>query len=239
MEVLNKPGIYCIENIKNNKKYIGQSVNIKSRWSKHISELNNQKHFNDYLQKSWNKYGSENFKFYVLEYCESEKLDEREIYYINLYATMNRDVGYNLKSGGQETANTYSEETRKKLSESIKKSYLQPNRKEIQRINALKQWANPEVKEKISGKNNGMYGKHHTEETREKISELKKGKPNLKLRNRTPVLCVELNKEFPDARTAGRELSIDSSGIIKVCRHERKTCGGYHWEFIKMENSIS
>ena len=33
-------GIYCIENLSTNKKYIGQSVNIYERWKKHISELN-------------------------------------------------------------------------------------------------------------------------------------------------------------------------------------------------------
>ena len=53
-------GIYCIENIINNKKYIGQSKHINERWLKHISELNHGYHHNDYLQKSWNKYGKDN-----------------------------------------------------------------------------------------------------------------------------------------------------------------------------------
>ena len=38
---MNKTGIYCIENTINHKKYIGQSIDIYSRWSKHKSELNN------------------------------------------------------------------------------------------------------------------------------------------------------------------------------------------------------
>lgn len=32
-------GIYCIENNKNNKRYIDQSININNRWYKHKYEL--------------------------------------------------------------------------------------------------------------------------------------------------------------------------------------------------------
>ena len=45
----NTSGIYCIENIENNKKYIGQSKNINGRWYKHKNELKRGVHFNDYL----------------------------------------------------------------------------------------------------------------------------------------------------------------------------------------------
>ena len=33
-------GIYCIENTKNHKKYIGQSIDIYQRWYAHKSKLN-------------------------------------------------------------------------------------------------------------------------------------------------------------------------------------------------------
>lgn len=222
-------GIYCIENTINNKKYIGQSININQRWLKHISELNNGYHHNDYLQKSWNKYGEECFKFYILEYCDKDELDEKETYYINHYNTTNRDYGYNLKSGGQ-FHNYVSDEVKTKISESNKKTYLNPQRRKVQSINALNQWANPKIKEKIIGSNNGMYGKHHTQETKKKISESKLGKPSSQ-RNTTPVFCIELNKKFDDAVTAAKELSTWSGGILSVCRGERNTCGGYHWKF--------
>lgn len=116
-------GIYCIENLTTKKKYVGQSVDIKSRIAKHINELTHVKHHNDYLQNAWNKYGPEDFIFYTLEECQIEALDERECYYIELLNTLNRDCGYNLKTGGQSGGAIVSDYVRKKMSDSIKKSY--------------------------------------------------------------------------------------------------------------------
>jgi group I intron endonuclease len=59
-------GIYRIINKTNNKIYIGSSVNILSRFSKHKSLLKHNKHDNDYLQNSYNKYGLENFLFEII-----------------------------------------------------------------------------------------------------------------------------------------------------------------------------
>lgn len=233
-----KSGIYCIENITTNKKYIGQSTNISDRWRKHISELNHNSHHNDYLQKAWNKYGEEDFKFYILEYCNEDDLDNKEIYYINFYNTTDRKYGYNLKSGGQSSCHP-TEEVKNKISESNKKAYQNHELRELRSMCALNQWSNPEIKEKIMGSNNGMYGKHHTEETKQKIRKNRSGIPSHR-RNTTPVLCIELNQKFDDATEAGKKLSLDSSSILKVCQGKRKTCGGYHWKFLNTrENNIS
>lgn len=229
-------GIYCIENMINNKKYIGQSKNINDRWYKHKNELNRGVHDNDYLQKSWNKYGEENFRFYILEYCDIDELDDKERYYIESHNTLNRDYGYNLKSGGQDYGVKASEYVGKKISESLKRAYENEDLRQQSRNNALKQWANPEIKAKILGENNGMYGKHHTEETKQKMSEKKKGKPSPK-QNMNPVYCVELDKVFINATAAAKELLLHGSMILQVCYGNRKTCGGYHWKFL-LENNI-
>ena len=225
-------GIYCIENIVTNKKYIGQQINMYSRWQKHISELNRGIHFNSYLQNAWNKYGIDAFKFYVLEYCSSTELDIKESHYIEYYNTLDRSCGYNLKSGGQ-SHNYCADDAKMNISKGLKRAYSDPQKREKQRENALKQWANPEIKKKICGKNNAMYEKHHTEEAKRKISEARKGNPG-PLKYTSPVLCIELNRVFQDAATAGKEMCLDSSCILKVCRKERKTCGGYTWEFVNI-----
>lgn len=87
-----------IKNNVNDKSYVGQSINIENRWTHHKSELNNNKHINDYLQNAWNKYGEDNFSFIVIEECKESELNEKEIYYINKYNSMNN--GYNLCEGG-------------------------------------------------------------------------------------------------------------------------------------------
>lgn len=90
-----KSGIYQIRNIKNNKIYIGQSRRIAYRKSQHRRELKDGKHYNQYLQRSFDKYGDEAFVFEVLEYCHEEYLNERERYWIEKKESEYADKGYN------------------------------------------------------------------------------------------------------------------------------------------------
>lgn len=223
-------GIYCIENKITRKKYIGQSTNIKARQGHHKSELNRGVHFNECLQEDQKKFGEDNFSFYILEECSIEQLDELEKYYISLLDTNNSFYGYNFTDGGQDN-HTASKEVCEKMSKAIKKAYENPELREKRRQNALKQQANPEIKAKIMGKNNGMQGRKQSEEGLKKISEAHKGKPSQR-RDLRPVLCVELNKVFDNATVAGQELGFDGSHILQVCYGNRKTTHGYHWQFV-------
>ena len=97
-------GIYCIENSINKKKYIGLSGDIKRRWTEHLSELRRGEHINVCLQRAWEKYGEDTFQFYIVELCAEDILCERERYYIQTYHTMSHEHGYNLTTGGENTA---------------------------------------------------------------------------------------------------------------------------------------
>lgn len=94
-------GIYYIQNIINNKMYIGQSINIYHRFYQHRNSLRNNAHDNEFLQNEWIAYGESAFDFGIIEVCNDNKLDEREIYFIDLYNTTDKFLGYNMTHGGK------------------------------------------------------------------------------------------------------------------------------------------
>jgi len=98
-------GIYKITNLKNNKAYIGQSTDIKTRWNSHKNELRNNTHRNSHLQNAFNKYGEEAFEFRILETTYEENLDDAEEYWIDYFDSTNSGKGYNLKYGGNSSKN--------------------------------------------------------------------------------------------------------------------------------------
>jgi|19_taG_2_1085344.scaffolds.fasta_scaffold00858_9 group I intron endonuclease len=134
-------GIYLIRNNINGKLYIGSSKNIKNRWMDHKARLRAKTHRNDYLQKSWHKYGEDNFEFEIIEKCSLVKLEERELHFITLFKTFKRKFGYNLstKTGRQLILD---EEVLEKKSKSTKKQWKnkQTRKKMLQGIK--KSWKN-------------------------------------------------------------------------------------------------
>jgi len=94
-----KKDIYVIRNTINDKCYVGQSVNYKTRFRKHKEEArrNNYK-YKSVLYNAMNALGIDNFYVELLE-SQVENYNEREIYWINKLNTI-RPNGYNLAKGG-------------------------------------------------------------------------------------------------------------------------------------------
>lgn len=95
MKYLNS-GIYCIVNKINNKRYIGQAVDLVRRKYEHFFA---KKRTNPLLRNSIKCHGIENFEFIVLEYCQPDKkiLTELEQKWLDLYFKNGReDRLYNL-----------------------------------------------------------------------------------------------------------------------------------------------
>ena len=111
-----KSGIYVIKNKANGKVYVGQSTQLNQRYSGHLRRIKKGTHHNEILQKSFYKYGFDNFEFSILEeVLEETLLNEREKYWIDFYGGINNDNVYNLKDP---LLNEYSEYVRKKISQS-------------------------------------------------------------------------------------------------------------------------
>ena len=94
--------IYRITNLKNNKQYIGQTIQtLETRKQKHISSSRNDKQLNySAIARAIRKYGEDSFRFEILEEGIDEKdLDLKEIYYIQKYNTLTPN-GYNITTGG-------------------------------------------------------------------------------------------------------------------------------------------
>lgn len=245
-------GIYKIVNKINMKVYIGQSINIKQRWKDHIRVLNQNKSRCTLLQRAWNKYGEENFSFEILELCTEDMLDEIEIKYINIYDSISN--GYNIETGGNKNkclsdttkqllseahlGKIMSNETRQKMSKSrmgvangmYGKRHTEESKKKMSKSKKGKK-GRPNSDYQRECARIANLGKTLSEETKRKISEANMGNtPHNK--NLHKVYCVELNRVFDNPTVASKELNISSSNIIACCKHVRKTCGGYHWEYL-------
>jgi group I intron endonuclease len=95
--IKNGAGIYEIYNTINEKRYIGQSIRVRTRLLQHINLLRKNEHPNKHLQSSWNCYGEECFTFNILEYCDIENLDQKEDSYIAKYKANDQQFGFNYR----------------------------------------------------------------------------------------------------------------------------------------------
>jgi group I intron endonuclease len=193
-----KIGIYCFENLINNKKYIGQSVHIEARLNAHISMLRGGYDDSLVLQNAWNKYGEDNFKYYILEECFEEELNDKEKYWIKELKTHVSFGGYNISMGGSSgmLGRKHTDESRKKMSEALKGRTISEETKKNMSKSMMGHVASEETKKKmsisLSGENNPNFGHPRSEEVKEKISLAKFGK---KMKNSSSIyMGVSFNK---------------------------------------------
>lgn len=224
-------GIYCIENIDTNKKYIGQSRNVYKRWIDHKYALARNIHDNDYLQKAWNKYGEDRFVFYIVEECLIEQLNDKEVYYIDFFKSFDKKHGYNLRGGGGQLS-VMTEELKNKFVGENNPMYGRHHTEE-----AKKQIGNStRMAYERSGGWTTFGGHKHSEETKKKMSESRQGSKHPRHRD---VYCVELDKVFWGPSEAEKELGISRCSISSCCLGNLKTAGKHpetgeklHWFYV-------
>ena len=161
--------IYKLQLRKDGRIYIGQTVqDIKVRIRKHIRE--NRTHF----ELAVTKYGIDAFDLEIIDTANTkEELDEKEKYWIKHYDCL-YPKGFNMCEGGSTNAGyKHSKEMRKLLSEKKKEYYR-------------------------NGGEHPMKGKHHSEETKHKISECNSGENNCfygKRRSIETVLKIKASRK--------------------------------------------
>lgn len=205
------------------KVYIGQTMNEDRR--KHC--FMNAKIYAGYaINMARLKYGPENFKYEVLMEYNTNNIDLLrkilnifEVSYIIKFKSNDIKYGYNITTGGDlNTAGVkYTDEAREHCSIAQKKRFINKN-------------------------NHPLYGRHHSEETKKKISEKAKGrkmsqntKDAIYNATRKEVLQYDLYGnlicEFKSIAEAANILNISRSGIGNCCCKRQNTSHGYIFKY--------
>lgn len=150
--------VYLTTNLINGKRYIGQHK------TKNVDDGYLGSGF--IFKKALKKYGRENFKREILEFTDSsEKLNELEIKYIELFNAANDDSFYNITKGGMgQLGHRWSEEQKQAASERVKLEFAEGKRIPHRRRGQ----DNPNWGKR--GPLSPMYGKHLSSETKLKLS---------------------------------------------------------------------
>lgn len=194
-------GIYKIQNLVNNKIYIGSAVNLSRRKNSHSHYLRKNKHPNIHLQRSYNKYNEEDFMFSVIEKCSLEVLIDKEQFYID---TLKPD--YNIcKIAGSSIGRKPTKETINKMKESHSK-------RDCSHSN--------ETKIKMSQSHKGKtLSKQHKEKLSKSLC-----KPIIQMDKNSNTI-----RTFKSTKEAFRETNI--SNITSVLKGIRKSAGGFMWRY--------
>lgn len=205
-------GIYKITS-PSNRVYIGQSVELETRFLKYKNNCNNQTK----LKRSFNKYGFENHKFEILEECDIPELNNKERYWQDYYESVSK--GLNCRATASDKKSGYlSNETKAKLSESKKGKRLgfEPWNKGIKA---------PKISEALRGKFAGSlnpnYGKKQSDYNKEMSRKANLGRKHSKEvnmskgRNARAVRCTNTGIIFRSYVEAALEYGIKPKVLMQ------------------------
>ena len=227
-------GIYTITSKKCGRKYIGSAKSFKSRWGSHILMLNANTHTNPHLQRSWLKYGADNFVFEILEVLPTpynkKFYFERENFHID-GARARKELIFNIaraEGGWGEKTDEEKNHIKRKISASVKAAITPET---LEKMSAAKRNIPRTIEEKakISA---ALSDIKKSTITREKMSAAQKKRaevdPSLSRnmasvgrlnKGKTPVNAVKFLVDdvlFPSGKAAERGLGITSRQLAAL-----------------------
>lgn len=205
-----KSGVYQIRNLVNGNLYIGQSADLYTRMMAHLSSLRSHTHNSVVIQRAYDKYGEDNFVFEVLVHCEKDELTKYEQHFVD---TLNPQYNIRKICVDSPLGTHHSEETRLKMSKSLKG-----------RVHS------EETKSRMS---KSAIGKKFSDEHRRKLSEANKGKKlsdehkeKIRLANTGRKFSDEFKKKCSLARI-GIEYSLETRHKMSISQMGNKNRLGY------------
>lgn len=221
--------IYKLSNKINDKIYIGQTKKSLKERARSGYGYQGCRHLYSAIQK----YGWENFYYTILAICSSEEqANIQEQYWIKYYDTTNPEKGYNISAGG--TIRSDSEETKIKISNSVKKLWENPEYRKHQ-IKMNKQSWTAEKRLKQRGKlaiqrEKTDFQKKALEGSKKYYNSLSQEQKNFLIEKRVAskrkkVYCETTNEIFLSQAAACKKYNIDPSSLSKACNGKLKHAG--------------
>jgi len=220
-----------------NAKYVGSSVDIERRFKQYKYLRYNEQ---PKIRNSIKKYGIKNHKFVILELCSKGDLLERERFHCIKHNVLHR-YNLNLKIPLKgENHKSFSKEVLDKISKKHKNKKLSEEHKEklISSVKGKKQTKEHINKRKMFGEKNHAYGKesyfkgkNHTEETKIKLSEHRKGKYKLEKNPRAKkIIDIENNIIYGSLKEVSIKFNINYSTLRAMLqnRNPNKTKFRYY-----------
>lgn len=234
-------GIYSIVNLLNNKMYIGSSIDLYKRKKGHLNSLRKNKHHAISLQRAFNKYGENNFDFFLIENVSNRSdLMKEEQKWMDFF-----NPEYNTcKSSKSPYGIKRSEETRLKLRISHSTIEYKDRFSQIRKGAKFSEESKAKMRKPKSASHvENMKKSLNSEEYRIKNKDvfkkrgvLYKGVPQYHCRK--PVIQLDLDgcfvKRFDCILDVEKELGIMHQSISNMLAGRTKTSGGFIWQYEKL-----
>ena len=218
--------VYKHTNLVNGKVYVGITSRLpEKRWGRNGCNYRSNLHFyNAILKYGWNV----GFLHEILySGLTKEEAEEYERNLIRHFDSANPEYGYNIALGGNSIGKmsnaiknkiSISNKGKRRTLEQRKKMSIIAKETSLERSERFRK-----IRANFKNWNDGIV---FTEEQKDLI----------KGNTYHPVYCSELDRTFKSISFAARELGLHQSLISKVCKGERKTTGGYQFEYAEISN---